>query len=382
MNDPEAVTLLLGGDVMTGRGIDQALARPLPPRLKEPCVRDARTYLRLAARASGAIGIPVREDHVWGDALGEMQDLAPDRRVANLETAITRSTRLWPDKAVHYRMSPAHVGCLTAARLDALSLANNHVLDGGRRGLIDTLQALDRAGVAHAGAGADLASARAPAVLALPGGRRLLMFAWAGPDCGVPAGWAAGRQRAGIALLARLDEAAAREIARTVQRVRRVDDRVLVSLHWGGNWVDEVPLAHRVFAHRLIELEAADLVHGHSAHHPLPFEVHRGRLILYGCGDLVNDYEGLGPHRHFCSDVACLYAARLQADTGQLVGLDIRVLQRRRLRLGPVQPEAFEWLLGLLVPGCEALGTTLAVRPPNRLAWAPPTEAGDEGPAF
>ena len=371
MNPPDVVTLLLGGDVMTGRGIDQALARPLPPRLKEPCVRDARTYLRLAAQASGAIRIPVGEDHVWGDALGEMQGLAPDCRVANLETAITRSNRLWPGKAVHYRMSPAHVDCLTVARLDAFSLANNHVLDGGRRGLIDTLQALDRAGVAHAGAGADLASARAPAVLALPAGRRLLMFAWAGPDCGVPPGWAAGRQRPGIALLERLDEAAAQEIARTVQPVRGAGDRVLVSLHWGGNWVDEVPPAHRAFAHRLIELGVADLVHGHSAHHPLPFEVYRGRLILYGCGDLVNDYEGLGPHRHFCSDVACLYAVRLHAATGELIALDIVVLQRRRLRLGPAQPEAFEWLLGLLVPGCQALGTRLRVSLPNRLAWAP-----------
>ena len=61
--------LFLGGDVMTGRGIDQALAHPSSPELYEAFVRDAREYLRLAERSSGAIPTPVTPDYVWGGAL-------------------------------------------------------------------------------------------------------------------------------------------------------------------------------------------------------------------------------------------------------------------------------------------------------------------------
>ena len=65
---------------------------------------------------------------------------------------------------------------------------------------------------------------------------------------------------------------------------------MLVSLHWGGNRGFALPRAHRGFAHRLVDLGAADSVHGHSSHHALPVEVSLGKLALYGCGDLLNDY--------------------------------------------------------------------------------------------
>ena len=105
-----------------------------------------------------------------------------------------------------------------------------------------------------------------------------------------------------------------------------------------------VPDSHRAFAHRLIDLGAADLLHGHSSHHPLPPEVHRERLILYGCGDLINDYEGIGEHDGLRSDVGCLYFAALSADTGRLRGLRIVPFQLRRLRLGRPDPDALRWL--------------------------------------
>ncbi|HUP05613.1 MAG TPA: CapA family protein, partial [Caldimonas sp.] len=86
---------------------------------------------------------------------------------------------------------------------------------------------------------------------------------------------------------------------------------------------DQVPAAHRWFAHRLIELEAADVVHGHSSHHPLPIEVHAGKPVLYGCGDLINDYEGIGPHGAHRSDVVCLYAVTLDRADRRLIRLEI-----------------------------------------------------------
>jgi poly-gamma-glutamate capsule biosynthesis protein CapA/YwtB (metallophosphatase superfamily) len=163
-------------------------------------------------------------------------------------------------------------------------LANNHVLDWGRAGLIETLQTLHQAGLHTAGAGADGDAAWAPAALPLAPAQQLLVCGFAPRCSGVPRGWAAGPRRSGVALLPDLTPETARTLADDVRRRRGAGDRVVISLHWGGNWGLEIPREHREFAHRLIDLGAADIVHGHSSHHPMPMEVYRGKLILYGCG--------------------------------------------------------------------------------------------------
>eukprot|EP01041_Mallomonas_annulata_P036709 gene36709-59858_t len=89
----------------------------------------------------------------------------PALRLVNLETAATTSMQAWPDKSVHYRMHPANMASLSAAQINACSLANNHVLDWGRPGLTQTLHTLRQAGIHSAGAGVDAAAAQAPAVL-------------------------------------------------------------------------------------------------------------------------------------------------------------------------------------------------------------------------
>lgn len=352
---------------MTGRGIDQVMPEPAGPMLYERFVHDAREYVRLAERVHGAMAPPLPTSYPWGDALGAMDGLAPDLRIVNLETAITTSATPWPGKEVHYRMSPAHVGCLTAARLDACVLANNHVLDWGHQGLKDTLAALQGAGIASAGAGVDAKSAGAPAVLALPGGARLLLFAWAAPDSGVPTQWSATARRPGVGMLRQLDEADAQRVSDDVKRHRRPGDRVVLSFHWGANWVDRVPDVHRLFARRVIDLCAADLVHGHSSHHPLPVEIHAGKLILYGCGDLINDYEGILPPGPLRSDIGCLYAVTLAQEDGRLRALEIVPYQLRRFRLGRIDADASQWLHDLLTSGSLALGADLVTGADGRL---------------
>jgi Mg2+-importing ATPase len=353
----DTTTLLLAGDVMTGRGIDQVMPEPLPPVLYEQWVHDAREYVRLAEKINGVIATTVSMAYIWGDALAEMDRLAPDARIVNLETAVTHAATPWPGKGIHYRMNPAHVGCLAAARIDACSLANNHVLDWGVEGLDETLATLHAAGVLTAGAGTDARQAQAPAVLALPGGARLLLFALATPTCGVPPDWGAQARRSGIALLPRLDEDAAQGLADRVRHERRAGDLVVLSLHWGENWVDEIPAVHHWFAHRLIDLGAADVVHGHSSHHPLAIEVYQGKPVLYGCGDLINDYEGIEPHGRQRSDLGCLYSVTLDRAKGRLARLEIVPLQLRRFRLTHPQPAVRQWLHRLLDHECRAMGT-------------------------
>ena len=91
---PDSVTLFVAGDVMTGRGIDQVLPHPGNPRIVEPFSRSALDYVELAERANGPIPRPVNFAYIWGDALAVLEAAAPDMRIINLETAITR-TGLW-----------------------------------------------------------------------------------------------------------------------------------------------------------------------------------------------------------------------------------------------------------------------------------------------
>ena len=368
MPHADSVLLMLAGDVMTGRGIDQVLERPSVPMLYESYVRDARDYVKLAEAVNGPIPAPVPPGYIWGDVLAEVERAAPELRIVNLETAITTSGDAWPGKGINYRMHPGNVDCLTAARIDCCVLANNHVLDWGREGLQDTLQALRQAGLHGAGAGVDGDAAWAPATLSLGTRGRVLVFAFATRSSGVPAGWAAGPRRAGVALLPDLTQATATQFAEDMTRRRGAGDRAVISIHWGANWGLEPPPAHREFARWLVDLGAADLVHGHSSRHPMPVEVYRGKLIIYGCGDLINDYEGIGSHGSLRGDVGCLYFATLARDSGHVQQLDILPLQRKRFRLVPADAQARAWIEGVFnVGGCR-LGPPLAAGLPT--SWS------------
>lgn len=96
-----------------------------------------------------------------------------------------------------------------------------------------------------------------------------------------------------MALLTDLSDRTATRVARRALAEKRLGDITVVSVHWGSNWGYEVDDRQIDFAHRLID-EGVDVVHGHSSHHPRPIEVYREKLILYGCGDTVDDYEGTG----------------------------------------------------------------------------------------
>lgn len=328
---------------MTGRGIDQILAHPSDPRLFEPYVSSALEYVALAERASGPIPRRVDFDYVWGDALEALSRMRPDVRIVNLETAVTASQDADPGRGIHYRMHPANVPCLTAAGIDCCVLANNHVLDWGRRGLEETLQSLRAAGLRCAGAGRGASRAAAPAVIAVPGGR-VLVYALAFPSSGVPAHWRARRARTGVNWFADLSSHAADALGSRIALDRRPGDLVVASLHWGGNWGYAVSAAKQEFAHELIDRAGVDLVHGHSSHHPKGIEVHRGKAILYGCGDLINDYEGIGGYEPYRPELCLMYFPELEAASGELLAMILVPLRMRRFRLERASAEERDWL--------------------------------------
>ncbi|MGV9278664.1 CapA family protein [Streptomyces griseosporeus] len=341
------VTLFLCGDVMLGRGVDQILARPGDPRLREEYVRDARTYVRLVESVSGPVPAPVEPSWPWGEALRVLEAAAPDVRIVNLETSVTCSDAFAPGKAVHYRMHPDNLPALTVARPDVCVLANNHVLDFGRPGLLETLEALERAGLRTAGAGRTAEEAYAPAAVPVPGGGRVLVFGLGARTSGVPPRWAAGPDLPGVAYLPDLSAASAAAAVRRIRQVKRAGDLVVLSVHWGSNWGYRVPREQVGFVHALVD-GGADVVHGHSSHHPRPVEVYRGRLVLHGCGDFVDDYEGITGYEEFRDDLRLAHLATLEADTGRLLRLRMVVLRSRRMRLEAAPAADRAWLCGVL----------------------------------
>ena len=356
MTESRDITLFLAGDVMTGRGVDQVLPHPSDPRLTEDGQKTALHYVELAEAAHGPIPRAVDVAYVWGDALAELARVRPDARIVNLETSVTTSGDRAP-KRINYRMHPENVGCLTAAGIDCCSLANNHVLDWGEAGLAETRDALAKAGIETAGAGRNSAEAAAPAIIEVADKGRVIVFSFGSITSGIVWRWTAATNRPGINLLSELSERSLRPLARQIAAVKRDDDLVIASIHWGGNWGYEIPEQQRSFARMLIEEAGVDLVHGHSAHHPKGIEVHRGRPILYGCGDFLNDYEGIPGHEEYRKDLSLMYFPRFEAAGGGLVSLEMTPLRIRNFRLERAPDEDVRWLAEVLNREGAALGT-------------------------
>ena len=352
-----SLRIFLCGDVMTGRGIDQALPHPVNPILYEPCLRDAREYVALAEKANGPIPRPLSVDYIWGDALPELERAEVDLRIANLETAITSAQTPWPEKGIHYRMHPRNIGCLTSAKISACALANNHVLDWGYDGLSETLKTLDAAGIAHAGAGNDAEEAMQPAALDTAGNGRLLLFSFGSRTSGIPEDWKATSISPGVNLLDDLSEATAARVANQMRAHQQPGDLIIVSIHWGSNWGYEIPRDQIMFAHCLIE-EGIAIVHGHSSHHVKAIEVSKGRLILYGCGDFLTDYEGISGYEMFRGDLALMYLIEIDSHNGELITARLAPMRMRQFRLEHASGADAQWLCNLL----SALGVPFSTR--------------------
>ncbi len=365
------MSLLLTGDVMTGRGIDQILQHPGDPIIYEGHATSALDYVDLAERVHGPIPRPNPFDYVWGDALAVLDERRPEVTLINLETAIT--ARGAPEsKGINYRMHPGNTGVLVAGRINACTLANNHVLDWGTAGLEDTLDALSRARIGMAGAGRSLHDASAPLVIPVPGKGRVIIFAYGCKSSGIPTHWRALPDRPGINLLANLSPAAVGSVADMTRDLKQPGDIVIASLHWGGNWGYDIPDEQRDFAHALIDEAMIDIVHGHSSHHPKAVEVYHGKLILYGCGDLINDYEGIGGYRQYRGDLVLMYFARISTDDGTLRNLDMVPFRICRFRLRRLDHHEANWLATNLSHEGAPLGTRVEVAHDHtlKLHWA------------
>jgi poly-gamma-glutamate capsule biosynthesis protein CapA/YwtB (metallophosphatase superfamily) len=217
--------------------------------------------------------------------------------IGHLEVPHTRRGHELPGDVPAPGADPAHLAALKAAGFAALTLAGNHMADCGGEGIADTVEELDRLGIAHCGAGENLSAARRPASLSAQGVRiSVLSYNCVGPENG----WATGdrpgcayvrvatedgRPIAPSATLTHPVRASVDRMQEDIAVARRSADRVIVAFHKG---IVHTPVViapyERELAHAAIEA-GADAVVGHHAHILRGIEIHRGKPIFHGLGN-------------------------------------------------------------------------------------------------
>ncbi|MCG9970092.1 CapA family protein [Christiangramia crocea] len=350
--------LFLAGDVMTGRGIDQALQHSVPPALYESYVKDARRYLQIAERENGDIETPVSYEYIWGDALEVWKENEADFKLINLETSITTFYEPWPRKGIHYRMHPQNIELLKTAGIDYCSLANNHTLDWSRPGLTQTILTLKKAGIKFSGVGENGVEAGAPSILQ-KSGTRILVFSYGAGNSGIPSAWAADKNQSGVNYIRGLGEIDLERIKENIRTYERQGDLVVLSIHWGGNWGYAIPEDHKTFAHQLIDEAGVDLIFGHSSHHPLGMEVYNEKLIIYGAGDFINDYEGIRGHDQYRPELSLMYFPELNTRSGALKSMCMIPMEIKKFSLHRANRTQTKWLAAVLGREGEKLDTTV-----------------------
>ncbi|WNM43163.1 CapA family protein [Micromonospora halotolerans] len=228
--------------------------------------------------------------HFTGRTLGLLDDpqtafgaIAPTLRDAdvtlvNLETAVTGRGTPQPKK-YHFRAPETAFAALRAAGVDAVSIANNHILDYGRQGLADTLDAAADARYPVFGAGRDADSAYAPWLTTVRGLRIAVLGMSQVHD--LAGSWRATDDRSGVAMAFDTARATA-----AVRSARERADLVVVFMHWGVEGSSCPSGEMKTFAGRLSEA-GADIVVGTHAHTLLADGWLGATYVHYGLGNFL-----------------------------------------------------------------------------------------------
>lgn len=383
-------TLSFVGDVMLGRLVDQLF----PEHVNSDDDRHnanyfIRMYPSILANGNYTPSSP------WGTTLPLLR--TSDLFLINLETSVTTTPEPWPNKVFNYRMHPSNLApILHAAHVDYTSLANNHTLDFGNDGLVETAWTLRRAAIAFTGAGESPDQAFKPATLYLPrqtqetrtrrvdGAKKTplptaeqintaeragyLIHVYSAADH--PREWGsipafhlidycpATRTRLRTLLLSNGSRTHPPERAGQVEPGYEDESDIyhhtahhhhniapdpdarpslkIFSVHWGPNYCWHPADKIRSLAHFLIDECEVDIVHGHSSHHVQGVEVYRGGVIIYGCGDFVDDYA---LSMEFRNDLSAVWRVIVkEKERGKGLVLD-------RLEIFPTRVEKFRAML-------------------------------------
>jgi poly-gamma-glutamate capsule biosynthesis protein CapA/YwtB (metallophosphatase superfamily) len=222
---------------------------------------------------------PVLQEHGYDYPFANMRALFQDSQVVigNLEGPLTTRGTAELDKTYTFRSPPDKVSAaLKNAGFNVVTLANNHTLDFGPEGLAQTIEALDRAGIQHVGAGADLTAARRAAFVTASGQRIALL----GYSVTLPETFYAGHNKAGTAF------AHEAQVRADVAAARLQADIVIVSFHWGQEGKTELRDYQTHLGHAAIDA-GAQAVLGHHPHILQAIEYYKDGVILYSLGNFT-----------------------------------------------------------------------------------------------
>jgi poly-gamma-glutamate capsule biosynthesis protein CapA/YwtB (metallophosphatase superfamily) len=195
----------------------------------------------------------------------------------------------------------------------------------------------------------------------------VIVFAFGSPTSGVFLSWAASKNRPGVNFLNDFSDNSVQRIGERVKEVKQEGDIVIISIHWAGNWGYHVSQEQIDFAHRLIDEAGVDVIHGHSSHHVRGIEVYHDRLILYGCGDFLNDYEGIGGVEYYRADLSLMYFVSVDPSTEKLVQLQMIPTQIKHFRVNRASRDDALWLAHTLNREGKKLGTGVKLDEDNLL---------------
>ena len=231
----------------------------------------------------------------------------------NCEWPLTDRGVAWPGKAGRVvRSRPELVSTYTLCGFDVVSLANNHLMNYGVEGLMQTIEVLDAVGIAHSGAGKNRAAAHQPAVITRDSRR----YAFLSYTSVFTAGFEATDERPGMAVVKidtsyripkRLHEMPGSPLdidtvpnaehmeraCHDIRHAREEADAVIVSWHWGVSMGHQHLVPYQIeLAHAAVDA-GADIVVGHHPHLIQPIELYKGKLVAYclgHCGfDMASD---------------------------------------------------------------------------------------------
>jgi poly-gamma-glutamate capsule biosynthesis protein CapA/YwtB (metallophosphatase superfamily) len=214
-----------------------------------------------------------------------------DLTIANLESTLSNrgAPVLGKPASLIFNGNPKGALTLASAGIDVVSNANNHAMDHGRIALADTIAALDKAGIKHAGAGMNTTQAWAPAYLVVKGRR----IAYIAATQIVPSYFLPSATRAGVA-----NGHDMKRLVATVKAARKKADIVIVSVHWGIERSYTANAGQKHDARALIDA-GADLVLSHHPHVLQGIDTYKGKLIAYSLGNFLFPYKSASGRESF-----------------------------------------------------------------------------------
>jgi poly-gamma-glutamate capsule biosynthesis protein CapA/YwtB (metallophosphatase superfamily) len=311
MND--LLTIGFAGDVMLGRTLDKIISQ--------------RGY-----------------DFPWGNVLGLMKNT--DMNIINLETTLTNS-RKQVYKTFNFKASPDKVQSLVNANITVANLANNHIMDFDREGLLETIEMLDNAGIKHVGAGRDSVLATAP-VRITKKNIRIGVLGLTDNE----ADWKASTEP-GTYYINMDDKIDQVNVLHAIRKLREETDILIVSIHWGPNMREQPTEEFINFAHAMAD-HGAQIIHGHSAHIFQGIDNYNNKLILYDTGDFVDDYAVNSDLRNDLSAFFIVTVNKFGVVNVKL--LPVRIFQ---YQVNQATGEDYDWILKRIKHLSSAFDTSI-----------------------